>query len=328
MSSPTFHHSEQIAMIPSTDNVTLEARIGTPFTSTTTRKDVCIIVTHPYGSLGGNLQNNVVESVVRAFGRDYITARFNFRGVGQSTGRGTYGGKGETEDLLSVWRYVRDRVDLKPRFFILVGYSYGCIPVSASCLGVEGCIGVATISFPASVMWFLTAGNSSKYLDSLRMFPDTLPKLFIIGSKDNFTSVKNFSQLTNSMPEKKTVEIIEGIDHFWGGHEQIVVDSIRKWIRLENVVPDKIKGVPLLPLESLREARRLQQQQPSSQSPMSSSAGLRGAKSTESLNSAGSSPKRSPFGGSMGDLTGSGGELSKNREQVSDSKATLKGPSS
>ncbi|KAJ3071033.1 hypothetical protein HDU98_005919 [Podochytrium sp. JEL0797] len=315
-------------MIPSTDGVTIEARIGTPSLSTTTRKDVCVIVTHPYGSLGGNLHNNVVEAIVHAFGRDYITARFNFRGVGQSSGRGTYGGKGETDDLLSVWRYVRDRVDLKPRHFILVGYSYGCIPIAASCLEIEGCIGVATVSFPASVMWFLTMGNSSKYLDSLRALPSNIPKLFLIGNKDNFTSVKSFTQLTATIPEKKRIEIVDGMDHFWGHQEEIVVESIRKWIRLDAVIPERVKGIPLLPLESLREARKLEQTVPKK-----NSEGLRSARSVDSLASGGRvassvhdsersiSPKRSPVANSMGDLPSA--KLKKSGSIPLDSKTTL-----
>ncbi|KAI9332488.1 Alpha/Beta hydrolase protein [Obelidium mucronatum] len=315
--SSLYHHAEQVAMIPSTDGITLEARIGTPSSSSTTRKDVCVIVTHPYGSLGGNLHNNVVEAVVRAFGRDFITARFNFRGVGQSSGRGTFGGKGEAEDLLSVWRYVRDRVDLKPRFFLLVGYSYGCIPISSSCLEIEGCIGIATISFPVSVMWLLTMGNSAKYLDSLREFPESLPKLFIIGSKDNFTSIKNFGQMVMTMPERRHVEVVEGVDHFWGGQEQVVVDAIRKWIRVENVVPDKLKGVPLPPLESLRDARK-------AQSPVR----LRGAQSVEALDSAPrvGSEGSARVGRSMDQLAGSRdtSPVGKSRgAAVADSKSTL-----
>ncbi|KAJ3068975.1 hypothetical protein HDU99_003059 [Rhizoclosmatium hyalinum] len=296
------YRSEQIARIPSTDGVTLEARIGTPVVSPTTRKDVCVIVTHPYGSLGGNLQNNVVEAVVKALGKDYMTVRFNFRGVGGSTSRGTFNGQGETEDLLSVWRYVRDRVDLQPRFFLLVGYSYGCIPCAGACMEIEGCIGVATISFPASVMWFLTFGNSAKYTGTLRAF--SLPKLFIMGTRDNFTSIKAFEQMTSTMSELKHVDIIDNMDHFWFDREDVVVECIRKWIRTEKLVPQRARGVPLAPLDSIRDVRKADQQHTRPQTPTLSLDGnyrIKSVPSAESLNviKRSPSPRRSPLGGSL-----------------------------
>ncbi|KAJ3095728.1 hypothetical protein HK100_005744 [Physocladia obscura] len=280
--------SEQIALIPSTDSVQIEARIGMPTilsnatTTPVSRKDICVIVTHPYGRLGGNLHNNVVDAIVSAFGSAYITVRFNFRGIGQSTGRPSISGKGELDDLLSVWRYVRDRADLKPRSFILVGYSYGCIPVCAGASEIEGCIGIAAISFPASVMWFLTFGNSNKYLDALKSVSPDIPKLFIIGNRDNFTGTKSFLQFTETVPPRKQIEIIENQDHFWFGQESILIECIRKWIRQERIIPERTKYTPLPSLESLRDNQRLIQGQAQMKADIPAGK-LLGAKSVDSL---------------------------------------------
>ncbi|KAJ3208189.1 hypothetical protein HDU82_002821 [Entophlyctis luteolus] len=319
MSSSSIHArpSEQLARVPSSDGVVIDARIGMPPSASNNpvsataaiprRPDVCLMVTHPYGRLGGNLHNNVVDAVVRAFGYSFITVRFNFRGVGQSSGRPSVSGKGELDDLLCVWRYVRDRADLRPRFFIVVGYSYGCIPVCAAAAEIEGCIGVVAISFPASVMWFLTMGNSNKYLDALKQLPSSVPKLFIMGSRDNFTALKSFNQFVSSIPERKHVDIVDGADHFWFENESVVVEAIRKWIRQERVVPDRPKGTPLPSVDSLWTERiRLQEQRQM----QIDRVGLRSARSAESLGASGV-PRRDA---GVGDSWKSEGNLAQGRD--------------
>src|ERR1700730_13708797 len=64
-------------------------------------KDVAIIC-HPDPRQDGTMNNKVVTTTARAFSsRNIATIRFNFRGVGRSSGE--YGEiKGELEDLLCI----------------------------------------------------------------------------------------------------------------------------------------------------------------------------------------------------------------------------------
>jgi alpha/beta superfamily hydrolase len=81
-----------------------------------------VVICHPHSLMGGSMHNNVVEAIQEAFAAEKIsTLRFNFRGVGGSTGNYDEG-RGEKEDILAVTEYLKKR-DFGKIFF--AGYSFG-----------------------------------------------------------------------------------------------------------------------------------------------------------------------------------------------------------
>ncbi len=81
------------------------------------------VICHPLPIEGGTMHNKVVTTIHRAFQQLGIsTLRFNFRGVGKSTGSFT-GGDGETQDLLII---LNKMAELYPQHRIwLAGFSFG-----------------------------------------------------------------------------------------------------------------------------------------------------------------------------------------------------------
>ena len=81
------------------------------------------VVCHPHPLYGGTLDNKVVYTLARAFVELGVPAiRFNFRGVGGSTG--SYDeGRGETADALAVTAYGRQRWPGAALW--LAGFSFG-----------------------------------------------------------------------------------------------------------------------------------------------------------------------------------------------------------
>lgn len=81
------------------------------------------VVCHPHPLHGGSMQNKVVHTLARAFGEmGMATLRFNFRGVGRSSGVFDHG-NGETDDLLAAIQWLRAR---RPQDQIwLAGFSFG-----------------------------------------------------------------------------------------------------------------------------------------------------------------------------------------------------------
>ncbi|KAJ3160562.1 hypothetical protein HDU88_007916 [Geranomyces variabilis] len=219
---------EEKVVVPSTDKVSLEARLYRG----TQRKHTCIVLTHPYGPLGGNLDNNVVKALFNNFAsQGFMTVRFNFRGSGRSTGRASWKGQGEADDVLAICNYVRSKKEIAPQNIVLCGYSYGSVAAGAITRQVPELAGFISISYPSGVLWFLTFFGSNKLKQQLCEIPSTVPKLFISGTKDSFTSEANFQKFIAELPaENRSVVSVTDATHFWQNQENLVVAHVNQWM--------------------------------------------------------------------------------------------------
>lgn len=94
--------------------------------------DVVAVICHPHPLHGGTMHNKVVHTLMRAArDRGASTVRFNFRGVGGSTGEHA-DGEGEVEDCLAVVRWAQD--NLPAGRLWLMGFSFGgYVAAAAAC---------------------------------------------------------------------------------------------------------------------------------------------------------------------------------------------------
>lgn len=177
-----------------------------------------VVVTHPHPLYGGEMHNNVVESVVQAYGeKGYTTLRLNFRGVGQS--EGTYdNGTGEQEDVKAAVAYL---VGLGKTSIDLAGYSFGSW-VNAQCIGsLTDVKRMIMVSPPVNFIDF----SFLEYNEKIR--------LVIAGSEDDIAPpamIKDMIPVWNSEAE---FNIIQGADHFYWGKTGEVEAMIRGLIGLE-----------------------------------------------------------------------------------------------
>lgn len=81
------------------------------------------VVAHPLPTLGGSMQHKIVTTLVKTFTElGCVALRFNFRGVGESSG--SYdAGNGEVDDALTVVRHALQEFGTLP--LILSGFSFG-----------------------------------------------------------------------------------------------------------------------------------------------------------------------------------------------------------
>ncbi len=81
------------------------------------------IVAHPLPTMGGSMDNKIVTTLVKTFAElGFIAVRFNFRGVGESSGSFDEG-NGEMQDVLAVTDYAYGEFGKLP--LILSGFSFG-----------------------------------------------------------------------------------------------------------------------------------------------------------------------------------------------------------
>ena len=84
-----------------------------------------VVVCHPHPLYGGDMNNNVVTAVCSALARGSIAAlRFNFRGVGNSSGSFS-DGSGEKDDLRAALDFLCTLKEIDKRKIGLAGYSFG-----------------------------------------------------------------------------------------------------------------------------------------------------------------------------------------------------------
>ncbi|MBI4938530.1 MAG: alpha/beta hydrolase [Nitrosomonadales bacterium] len=81
------------------------------------------IIAHPLPTMGGTMENKVVTTLAKTFAElGFIALRFNFRGVGDSSGAFD-NGEGEMEDALAVARHAQMEYGHLP--LVLAGFSFG-----------------------------------------------------------------------------------------------------------------------------------------------------------------------------------------------------------
>jgi len=173
-----------------------------------------VIVCHPHPLYGGSIDNNVVYSLSETLTRASLASfKFNFRGVGGS--QGEFGqGIGEQEDVEAAISFINTVKKVDSKRIGLAGYSAGAgfaLPVGLNDVRIKA---LAAVSPPLPMFDF----------DFLKDCPK--PKLFISGSRDNFTPADQFLEFCQNLPEPKEYESIEGADHFWWGYESSLAAKV------------------------------------------------------------------------------------------------------
>ena len=179
----------------------------------------CVLICHPHPQFGGDMYNNVVSSVFKIFMDNNIAVlRFNFRGVGKSTGHHT-DGEGDVSDVKACVDFLIHNLNMAAIF--ICGYSYGAAIGCSAINYSQKIIGFIAISFPWDFM-----GEEFKESTQTRK-----PKLFIQGTLDNIASFDRFDFHYDFYKEPKSQFIIKGADHFYWGYESIISQEVLKFVK-------------------------------------------------------------------------------------------------
>ncbi len=176
------------------------------------RNDRGVVICHPHPQMGGSMYNNVVEAIRDAFiSQGYSTLRFNFRGVGGSTGRYDEG-RGEKQDILSACEYLKGRGIKK---IALAGYSFG-----------------------AWVACNLLKENPSMFEKAILVSPpdkfvvfdwnglEDAVDLIVCGKLDPFCDVNNLKLHAEKI--HAMFRVMPSVDHFYDGYETQLTDYLNQ----------------------------------------------------------------------------------------------------
>lgn len=173
------------------------------------------LVCHPHPLGGGTMHNKVVfRAAAGLVDAGLTTLRFNFRGVGASTGVHNEI-EGGVEDVNEALNYLK--ADFPYEDITLAGFSFG------SRTGME--VGVAD----DDVRRLISIGTPvEKYNDYDFLADVKKPILFVHGDEDEFCSVAGLRSLTDRIPQADVV-IFENCGHFFDDDLEKLRATIRDW---------------------------------------------------------------------------------------------------
>ena len=175
------------------------------------------VVAHPHPLGGGTMHNKVVFRIAAGLvDAGLTTVRFNFRGVGASTGEHNEveGGVEDVRDVLDYMEREYPGEDLT-----LAGFSFG----SRTSMEV-GC------NDPRVARLISVGTPVEKYRDYDFLLNVGKPILFIHGDHDEFCSVENLRSLTDRIPHAEVV-IFENCGHFFDDHLNELRDIVCTWVQ-------------------------------------------------------------------------------------------------
>jgi len=164
---------------------------------------ICVVC-HPHPQFGGAMSNKVVYALASsALQAGLLTARFNFRGVGQSEGQFDHA-RGETDDALAVTAWLRQQLPLAP--LVLAGFSFGA-HVSLKAAAAACPAALVSISIPFG-----------KYVGDSALPPHPgCPWLAVHSSDDDVVNYEETRAVLQAYAPPPQQIRFEGAGHFYHG---------------------------------------------------------------------------------------------------------------
>lgn len=180
------------------------------------------LVCHPHPLGGGTMHNKVVFRVAAGLvDAGLITLRFNFRGVGASTG--------EHEEVVGGREDVRDALDyLSSQYPVheitLAGFSFGSRTGTEVGISDDRVVRLISIGTPVD-----------KYGDYEFLTQNRKPILFVHGDRDEFGAVENVRRLYEEVKKNAEAELVvfENCGHFFDDHLSELRGAVRDWTSRE-----------------------------------------------------------------------------------------------
>lgn len=175
------------------------------------------LVAHPHPLGGGTMHNKVVfRASAGLLDAGLVTLRFNFRGVGLSTGTHDEG-RGEQDDIRTALDFLSENYPHEPITF--AGFSFGTRFGTPVAMEDNRVVRLISIGTPVDKYDFDFLHDCEK------------PILFVHGDNDEFGKVEKLKELFESLTktDDKELVIFENCGHFFDKHLNQLRDAIKNW---------------------------------------------------------------------------------------------------
>jgi uncharacterized protein len=204
---------EERVTVTVSDKVRLEAALAVPAGA-----EAGVAIAHPHPLHGGDMENPVVIRVAEvAREAGLATLRFNFRGVGASTGQHD-GGRGEQGDVQAALGHLASALGLRARI-AAAGYSFGALVVAEVASRDHELAGVALI---APALGLRVPANLAG-LAGVRG-----PVLVVAAGADEYCPPAALQGLRQDVPSA-TIEVIDRANHFFLGRLYPLGQAVAPW---------------------------------------------------------------------------------------------------
>jgi alpha/beta superfamily hydrolase len=161
------------------------------------------VVCHPHPRGGGTMNNNVVYRAAKALVAGGVTAlRFNFRGVGASTGSHD-DGVGEEDDVRAALDFLRAHAPGLPIW--IAGFSFGAR------------VGLTVGAHSDDVVKLMGIGLALRMFDYGFLASCDKPKAIIQAAEDEYGGREEIEAAVNGMSEPKRLWIVDNATHLFPG---------------------------------------------------------------------------------------------------------------
>ena len=179
------------------------------------RGDIVAVCCHPHPLYGGTMQNKVVHTLARACQDQRVTTvRFNFRGVGASTGSHD-DGAGESDDAAAVADFARSTTGAS-RLWSL-GFSFGGF-VAYRLATARAAVALVTVAPPV------------QRFDFARLPVPRCPWLVAQGDADELVDHERVLAWTRALEPAPEVRILPGAEHFMHGRLTELRTLLGAWL--------------------------------------------------------------------------------------------------
>ena len=185
------------------------------------------LILHPDPSRGGTMNSKIVFELYKIFiKKGFSTIRFNFRGVGKSSGEFD-DGEGELSDAASVLDWLQ-QYNTNSKICWVAGFSFGAW------------VAMQLLMRRPEINRFVAISPQPNAYDFSFLTPCPTSGIIIAGKKDELVPFESINELNTRLSSQKGIkvefDVISDANHFFSKSEEKLIKSLSKYIEKETAL--------------------------------------------------------------------------------------------